>query len=551
MLRQLTPEGILNALTQGRMQVQGSTLSEGERRAVAEYVAGRPLATATTAVPNRCTTAPPMADASASPGWNGWGNGPANTRFAANGGLTAADLPRLKLKWAFGYAGVNAARAQPTIAGGRLFVASENGEAHALDPKTGCTYWTFRAQAGIRTGLTVGPYKNASGSGQAVYFGDVRANAYAVDAQTGRQLWVRKVDEHPAASLTGAPTVADGRVFVPVQGLNEEGQGGTGKYPCCTFRGSLVALDANTGAQLWKTYMIDPPQPRGKNAAGIQMSGPAGGGIWSSPTVDTKRGRGLRRHRQRLRRSAAADDRRGRRDGRADRRGEVGAGRRRPTTAGRWAASRRIPDNPACPATLGPDYDFSASPSLATVNGRDLLVLPQKSGMAWAIDPDKGGEVVWQRRIGQGSGLGGQWGGAVDGQNAYFGVSDMLSPNPGGMRAVNLATGEMAWSVEPQKPLCGEGRTCRASQGAAVTVIPGAVLSGSLDGGMRAYSTADGKIVWSYDTNREFQTVNNVKAIGGGLEGPGAIVSGGMLYFNSGYGGFVGNPGNVLLAFGD
>ncbi len=229
-LRQLTPEGVLNSITQGRMQAQGATLSAGERRAVAEYVAGRALATATTAVPNRCSASPAMTDAATSPGWNGWGNGATNTRFAPGGGLTAADLPRLKLKWAFGYSGVNAARAQPTIAGGRLFVASENGEAHALDPKTGCTYWTFRAQAGIRTGLTVGPYKNASGSGQAVYFGDVRANAYAVDAQTGRELWVRKVDEHPAASLTGAPAVHDGRVFVPVQGLNEEGQGGTGKY---------------------------------------------------------------------------------------------------------------------------------------------------------------------------------------------------------------------------------------------------------------------------------------------------------------------------------
>ena len=548
-LRQLTPEGVLNAITQGRMQVQGATLSEAERRAVAEFVAGRALVTATTAVPNRCTTSPAMSDAATTPGWNGWGNGVANTRFAANAGLTAADLPRLKLKWAFGYAGVNAARAQPTIAGGRLFVASENGEAHALDPKTGCTYWTFRAQAGIRTGLSVGPYKSASGSGQAVYFGDVKANAYAVDAQTGRQLWVRKVDEHLAASLTGAPTVSGGKVFVPVQGLNEEGQGGTGKYPCCTFRGSVVALDANTGAVLWKTYTVDAPQPRGKNKDGIQMSGPAGGGIWSSPTVDTKRGlvyvatgNGYADPPQKMTNAVVAMD------------AQTGAVKwvRQTTANDSWTLGCQAtnPDNPACPATLGPDHDFSASPSLTTVNGRDLLVLPQKSGVAWAIDPDKNGEVVWQRRIGQGSGLGGQWGGAVDGQPAYFGVSDMLSPNPGGMRAVNLATGEMAWSVEPQKPLCGEGRTCRASQGAAVTVIPGAVFSGSLDGGMRAYSTSDGKIHWTYDSNREFQTVNNVKAIGGGLEGPGAIVSGGMLYFNSGYGGFVGNPGNVLLAFG-
>ena len=138
-LRQLTPEGVLNSITQGRMQAQGATLSAGERRAVAEYVAGRALATATTAVPNRCSASPAMTDAATSPGWNGWGNGATNTRFAPGGGLTAADLPRLKLKWAFGYSGVNAARAQPTIAGGRLFVASENGEAHALDPKTGCT----------------------------------------------------------------------------------------------------------------------------------------------------------------------------------------------------------------------------------------------------------------------------------------------------------------------------------------------------------------------------------------------------------------------------
>lgn len=549
-LRQLSPEGIVNSLTNGRMQVQGSSLSDPERRAIAQYLTGRaPAAGSLAAVVNKCTSSPAMTDAATTPGWNGWGNGPANTRFAANAGLTAADLPRLKLKWAFGYAGVNAARAQPAIAGGRLFVASENGEAHALDPKTGCTYWTFKAEAGIRTGLVVGPYTSASGSGQAVYFGDVKANAYAVDAQTGRQLWVRKVDDHVAASLTGTPTVSNGRVFVPVQGLNEEGQGGTGKYPCCTFRGSVVALDANSGAVLWKTYMVDPPQPRGKNAAGIQMSGPAGGGIWSSPTVDTKRGlvyvatgNGYADPPQKMTNAVVAMD------------VESGAVKwaRQTVANDSWTLGCQPtnPDNPACPATLGPDYDFSASPSLTTVNGRDLLVLPQKSGMAWAIDPDKNGEVVWQRRIGQGSGLGGQWGGAVDGQQAYFGVSDMLSPNPGGMRAVNLATGEMAWSVEPQKPLCGEGRTCRASQGAAVTVIPGAVFSGSLDGGMRAYSTADGKILWTYDSNREFQTVNNVKAIGGGLEGPGAIVSGGMLYFNSGYGGFVGNPGNVLLAFG-
>ena len=267
-----------------------------------------------------------MSDAATSPGWNGWGNGAANTRFAANAGLTAADLPRLKLKWAFGYAGVNAARAQPTIAGGRLFVASENGEAHALDPKTGCTHWTFRAQAGIRTGLVVGPYKN----GVRIRPGGVlRRRAGPTPTRwtrnTGRQLWVRKVDDHPAASLTGAPTVAGGRVFVPVQGLNEEGQGGTGKYPCCTFRGSLVALDANTGAVLWKTLH------GGRAAAAREEQGrhsDVRAGRRRHLVVADRRYQarhGLRGHRQRLRRSAAEDDQRRGRDGHADRRGEVGA----------------------------------------------------------------------------------------------------------------------------------------------------------------------------------------------------------------------------------
>jgi polyvinyl alcohol dehydrogenase (cytochrome) len=551
-LRALPAESILNALTNGKMQVQGSALSATERNAVSLFAAGRGARDAiatSSGVANKCTASPQMSNAATTPGWNGWGNGVGNTRFANAGGLTAADLPKLKLKWAFGYSGVSAARSQPALAGGRLFVASENGEVHALDPKTGCTHWTFKAASGVRTGLSVGPYKTASASGQAVYFGDTRATAYAVDAQTGTVVWTRKVDDHASAALTGSPTVYGGRVYVPVQGLNEEGQGGRGGYQCCSFRGSLVALDANTGTVAWKTYTVDEAKPRAKNAQGVQMWGPAGGGIWSAPTVDAKRGavyvatgNGYADPPQPMTDAVVAMD--------------LQTGRVRwvqqMTAADNWTmgCQAQNPTNPACPATLGPDHDFSASPAIATLNGRELLVVPQKSGIAWALDPDKQGAIVWQRRVGQGSGFGGQWGGAVDERQAYFGIADLQTQTPGGMRAVNLATGEIAWSMPPQKPLCGEGRTCRAAQGAAVTVIPGAVLSGSLDGGMRAYSTANGEILWTFDTNREFQTVNDVKAIGGGMDGPGAIVSGGMIFFNSGYGGFVGNPGNVLLAFG-
>jgi polyvinyl alcohol dehydrogenase (cytochrome) len=550
-LRQMAPDTIVNALTNGRMQEQGSTLTVAERVAVAEFLAGRPVgATPAVAAAPKCTTSRPVSDPNAAGDWNGWGNGPAGTRFARNGGLTAADLPKLKLKWAFGFQGVSRAASQPMIAGGRLFVASENGEVHALDPKTGCTHWTYKAQAGVRNALVAGPYKNASGSGVAVYFGDARATAYAVDATTGRELWIRKVDDHPSAAITGGFAIANGRVFVPVQGIGEEGQGGRGGYACCTFRGSLVALDANSGAQIWKQYMVGESQPRAKTKAGVQTYGPAGGGIWSTPTIDAKRGfvyvatgNGYADPAQPMTDAVVAMD--------------MATGRVRwvnqTTKDDQWTLGcpPASPDNPACPRVMGPDHDFSASPILATVNGRDLLVVPQKSGLMFAFDPDNEGRTVWQQRIGQGSGLGGQWGAAIDDRHAYSGVSDLLSTAPGGIRALNLADGKVVWSVGPQERLCDTSKpTCRASQGAAVTAIPGAVLSGSLDGGLRAYASNDGTILWQFNTNQDFPTVNGVKANGGGLEGSGPVVSGGMLYLNSGYGGFIGNPGNVLLAFG-
>jgi len=208
-------------------------------------------------------------------------------------------------------------------------------------------------------------------------------------------------------------------------------------------------------------------------------------------------------------------------------------------------------NNPRCPAKEGPDHDFSASPMLTkTSAGKDILLIQSKSGMAYGLDPDKNGAKVWEYKTSGGSGLGGQWGGAVDGKLAYFGVNGTLSGSPGGMRAVKIDTGEEVWSKQPEPKLCGTERGCSAAQGAALTAVPGIVFSGSGDGGLRAYASDDGTIVWSFDTNKEFKTVNGVKANGAAMDGPGAAVSDGMLYINSGYGGLVGRPGNVLLAFG-
>ena len=553
-LHQFAPETILTALTTGNMFRQGSALTDADRRAVAAFLGGRPVGAPTApSTIGRCTSpAPPLSGRVVGGGWNGWGGSVANTRYQPDAAkLSSSTVPQLKLKWAFGFAGATSARAQPAVLGGRLFVGSENGDVYALDAKSGCTYWTFHAQAGIRTAVSVGPVKPANGgSGFAVYFADGGAVAYAIDAATGTLIWSRRVDDHPYAKATGSPTLYNGRLYVTVAGVGEEGQGGTSRYPCCTFRGSVSSLDATTGAVVWKSYTIqEEPKPRGTNKDGVQVWGPAGAGIWSAPTVDARRrliyvttGNGYAEPPQRTTDAVLAL--------------EMNTGKVRwvfqPTANDTFTGGcqRENPDNPNCPEKLGPDHDFSMSPVLTrTSTGQDLIIVQQKSGMAYALSPDKG-TLVWKYKTSDGSGMGGQWGAAVDAKQAYFGVNGTQSRNPGGMRAVKIDTGEEVWSLPAAERLCGTARGCSAAQGAAITAIPGAVLSVSMDGGVRAYAADTGAILWQFDTNREFETVNGVKAHGGAMDGPGAVVQDGMLYISSGYVSLIGRPGNVMLAFG-
>jgi polyvinyl alcohol dehydrogenase (cytochrome) len=341
-------------------------------------------------------------------------------------------------------------------------------------------------------------------------------------------------------------------VYVPLAGLNEEGQGGRATYECCTFRGSVTALDASTGAVIWKTYTIaDEAKKRGVTKDGVQTWGPSGGGIWSAPTIDVRRrvlyvstGNGYSEPTQPTTDAVIAMDL------------DKGTIKwvNQPGVREVWMMGcqpKNTDNNPRCPAEEGPDHDFSASPMLTKKsNGQDILIIQSKSGMVYAFDPDKNGAKVWEYRSSAGSGLGGQWGGAVDGKLAYFGVNGTFLPTPGGMRAVKIDTGEEVWSKAPETKLCGNGRGCSGAQGGAVTAVPGIVFSGSADGGLRAYASDDGTVIWSFDTNKEFTTVNGVKANGSTMDGPGAAVSDGMLFVNSGYGGIAGRPGNVLLAFG-
>jgi polyvinyl alcohol dehydrogenase (cytochrome) len=542
-----TPQAVVESLMTGTMRVQGARMSGAERRAVAEFVTGKAIGgDVTGAAAGRCAAGSRPAAAGAQTRWGGWSPTPTNARFQSSeqAGLAVGDLKRLTLKWAFGFPDASVAWSQPAVAGGRVFVGSQNGTVYALDAKTGCVYWTFSAPAGVRTGIAVGP---AGATPAAVYFGDTSANAYALDAETGATLWVRKVDDHPSARVTGSPTLHDGRLYVPLASY-EEAQGANPEYGCCTFRGSLVALDAKTGAVQWKTYMIpDEPKPRGTSTAGVTLWGPAGAGIWSAPTVDVRRravyvatGNAYSAPAAPTSDAVVALD--------------LDTGRIRwvrQATPGDVYVSGCRSGNPNCPETAGPDFDFGSPPMLATVAGREIIIIGQKSGIGFAMDPDKDGAVIWQYRAGRGGVLGGiEWGGAVDGDHAYFAVSDITLPQPGGLHAVRLATGERVWHTAPPPLKCAAGRGCSGAQSSAVTAIPGAVFSGSVDGALRAFSTTDGSVVWEFDTNREFTPVNAVPARGASMIGPGPAIAGGMVFVNSGYGAFLGRAGNVLLAFG-
>ena len=555
MMKRMSAEQVLESLERGSMRARAAERSRAQRRALAEYVSQKHLAADSGGlIPRSAFCSPasaPAANPLAGPAWNGWGHGITNTRFqsAEAAGMTADDVPHLRLKWAFGFPGASSGGTQPVVAGGRLYIATAEGEVYVLDAKTGCVHWTLEVEASIRSAITL--ERRANGE-LIAYFGDQAANVYALDAKAGKVLWKVRVDEHPHAAITGAPQLYNGRLFVPVSS-REESQVGDPRYPCCSFRGSIVALDATTGRRIWKTYSVSQiPGPTVKNSIGTQLYGPAGGAVWNTPTVDTKRnvlyvgtGNNFAPPSTEASDSLIALD--------------LNTGQVRwahqVTENDIWNGSCRLPNREAaaCPDKDAPDFDFTGSPLLVDVGGgRQLIVVGNKSGVIFGFDPDGRGKIVWQRRVANGGSGGGVfWGSATDGVNIYAANADFAAADPGaggGMNAVELGTGRLVWSVPGAG--CAGKNPCKPSQAAAVTLIPGAAFSGTMDGRLRAYSTRDGKVLWEYNTAREFTTVNDVKANGGSMSNSGPAVVGGMLYVNSGYshhGGIL--PGNVLLAF--
>ncbi len=547
-LSRLSTAAVFATLTGGSMQQQAANLSEAERHAIADYIGDH--GDAGTSHPrveaNLCGAARP-AGAAAGPGsWNGWSPDMENTRFqsAPGGSLTAARVASLGLRWAFVFPDTFMAGSQPTVAGGRLYIGSFNGNVYALDAKAGCVHWTFKPEAGVRAAVVVH-------DGLAL-FGDLKGIAYGVDAATGEQRWRARLDPHPQARVTGSPVQHAGRLYVPVSSI-EELAARDPKYPCCTFRGGVVALDAATGQRVWKAYTIDEAaRPLGTTRADVARAGPSGVAVWSAPTIDVKRkvlyvgtGNSYTGPDPPATDAIVAFD--------------LASGAkawvRSLLPKDKWNTGCLEKNGTNCPEDQGPDYDFGASPVLAHLSdGRELILAGQKAGILYALDPDRQGEVRWQVQLGKGGLLGGiEWGLAVQGDSAYVAISDWDFDGPssgGALVAVDLKTGKERWrTANPAKACLGKPKGCTTAQAAAVTVIPGVVFSGSADGHLRAYDAAMGRIVWDYDSVRDFQGVNGLAGSGGSINAAGATVSDGMVYQTSGYSMFA-MPGNVLMAFG-
>ncbi len=561
-IEMLTPEAIHQALSVGIMQQQAAGLSDDDKRHVAEYLSGLPFGAPKPAGPPRCEGKSARFDLSHEPALSGWGLTPGNTHFApaAEAGLKAAEVPRLKLKWAFAYPASVRARSAPSFAYGAMYFGSQDGTVYALEPKSGCVRFKFETTAEVRTAVVVPTRTGADRKDPPrAYFGDILGRAYAIDATTGKELWRHKVDDHPSATITGSPVYHDGIVYVAVSSLEEAIV--DPNYPCCTFRGSVVALDAKTGQRLWKRHTIEEePVVTGARQSGAKVYAPSGAAVWNTPSVDVKRGLlyiGTGNHYTRpvTNRSNAV----------------LALDLKTGKVVWQWQIVAEDAWNvgcmlglDSCPTNPGPDYDIGSGTMLVHMkDGTDRILIGLKSGTAIAIDPDKHDKALWSNRVGRGSIQGGiQFGMAFDGARLYAPISDMADtqdasskerdalagPTRPGLYALDGLSGKLLWS-SPADNVCNGRKFCDPGILASIVAIPGAVFAGHMDGRVRAYDSATGKVLWGFDTSEPQTTLGGSTARGGTIGGGGPVVHGGMVYVNSGYGLYAHMPGNLMLAF--
>jgi len=549
-----TPRRIVEALESGSMATSGMALTRQQKRNVAYFLTGERFdETRTESVSFSCESSlNPSATLSQPVSWNGWGGQSGNARYqAAETILNKNNVGQLELKWAFAFPDATRSRSQPVVTPEVTFIGSQEGTIYALDNTNGCPWWTFNADAEVRGAIYVDT--DDQGVPETLLFGDFAGSAYAVDAQTGELNWKREVHEHPQATLTGSVVAHGDTVVVPVSSLEILVAART-EYPCCSFRGALVALSISTGEELWRTYTTDEPRPTIISTAGVQQYGPSGAPIWSSPTIDKTRN---------LVYAGTGENYSSPANGYSDAvlamdlaTGEiVWSAQLTKDDAWNGACSRGTPN---CPEENGPDYDIGASPVLAPdENGRELIWVGQKSGMVYALDPANNGELVWEQRAGSGGTMGGiHYGMSTNGEKLFVGVSDLPTNNPynvgpahPGIHALKPSTGEVLWRNDLPDRCEGGPFLCWRGISAAVSSTSDLVFAGGLDGILRAFDADDGSVLWETNTRQSFGTRNGVEAKGGSIESDGPVIMNGQVFVTSGYEKWAEAPGNVLLVY--
>jgi polyvinyl alcohol dehydrogenase (cytochrome) len=553
----MSASSVFNAIENGVMRSQAAALSSDQRRSVAEYLTGQKIGASSGPPVRMCAEGESPFDFQAQPDAAGWGGNLRNQRHisADVAGLTKADIPKLRLKWAFPYPDAVRGRSQPATAGGGLFVGSQNGSVFSLDQKTGCVRWVYKTVAEVRNGIVIEPWTDTSGAEHpTAFFGDLIGNVHAVDAVTGELQWKHRPDDHPSLTLTAAPVLREGRLYVPLSAL-EVTAAADPSYACCTFKGGVAAYDAASGELLWTGYTISEPQRVvGKNSAGTDQIAPSGSPVWGTPSIDEARG---------LMYVGTGENYSSPADGSSDAIIALSLDdghmvwTRQMTKDDAWNMACESEDQANCPPEDGPDYDFGAATILVTTAaGKDVLLAGQKSGEVFALDPEKDGEIIWRKKLGRGGIQGGvHFGMTTIGDVLYVPMSDFEGgdrwpgePHPG-MYAVDISSGDLLWST-PAQDICEGRENCQPGLSAAATSIPGAVFGGAMDGHLRAYDSATGEVIWDYDTARDYETLSGAAGFGGSLGGAaGPVFKDGMMYVNSGYGIYFHMPGNVLLAF--
>jgi polyvinyl alcohol dehydrogenase (cytochrome) len=488
-----------------------------------------------------------------------WGYTVTGSRYNANEQtVTPATVRSLRLKWAFAVPTATGQQSQPAVVNGTLYFGGTNGVFYALDSKTGKLRWQFDTN----------PIVGTSGQGNAlrdgpavdngiVYFGDKHADIFALDATTGKMLWETKLSTHPAAVITGAPIVFHGRVIVGVSSI-EELFAGKPTYACCTFRGSLAALDANTGRILWQTYTIpNPPAQTGVTSAGVPFYSPSGASVWTTPAIDPATSTVFVGTGNNYSGMSANED--------AIQAYDVATGHLKWSTqlfnSDAWNLSCVLdPHFFNCPKP-GTDFDFGSSPNVFTVGGHTYVGEGQKSGVYHVLDASNG-KIVWQTLLNNVSGLpqtggleGIEWGTSYDGAHIYVATN---IAKPGTLFALNPANGHIVWGTPVPLLTCLHRKLltglCLPALPSAVSSSPGLVWEGGQDGILRAYAAATGRVLWRYDTVRFYRhTSDGLVGFGGSIDGGGTTVADGMVYTDSGFThfGIVGSEmtGNMVLAF--